>query len=242
MNNDIKPCEQLLAYMSGDLTENERNGFSAHLANCPECAKELRELEQVWLALPDELEDEEMPAEWKEEILGSITGAGKRTIRRVPQAGRHRWRRMLSIWTAAIILILGTGSWWIVSYRSSELAIETPSQQPAQIITQYKLKSFDQSVPAAKGEAWLMQQGEKRQQLILQTTGLPVQTGEEAYQVWLVKNGERSNCGTFKVNNQGDGVITYMIRDEERGFDTIGITLEPDAKGSRPRGKKMLGT
>jgi len=51
---------------------------------------------------------------------------------------------------------------------------------------------------------------------------------------------ERTNAGTFKVGDNGVGVLTYRMN-QEANFDTIGITLEPDSKGDAPRGQKIFG-
>ncbi|MEB3100594.1 anti-sigma factor [Ferviditalea candida] len=66
--------------------------------------------------------------------------------------------------------------------------------------------------------------------------------GDEAYQVWLIKDGIRHNAGTLRADHQGNGVLTYRLNGDDKAFDAIGITLEPDSHGTRPRGKKVLGT
>jgi hypothetical protein len=46
----------------------------------------------------------------------------------------------------------------------------------------------------------------------------------------------------MNVDDQGNGVLTYNISAKYIGFDAVGVTLEPDANGDQPRGKKVLGT
>ena len=62
--------------------------------------------------------------------------------------------------------------------------------------------------------------------------------GDEAYQVWLIKDGQRSSAGTFRVSDtsRGIGLLAMPIQGGKLDFDAIGITLEPDEHGSQPRG------
>jgi hypothetical protein len=56
-----------------------------------------------------------------------------------------------------------------------------------------------------------------------------------------MRDGRRSNAGTFRVDDSGLGVLTVGIRPDER-FDTVGVTLEPDAGGTEPRGRKVVSS
>lgn len=157
--------------------------------------------------------------------------AGKR-------GNRSIWRYAAAV---AIVLLVGVAGWTEVSKRLEKPSGRSELHIPSQLLEQYSLKSFDPTIPAAAGRAWIMKKGNSME-LVLQTSGLPRLQGNQVYQVWLVKNGERNNCGTFRVDPEGNGVLTYVIDEQDRAFDTIGITLEPDSEGKQPRGKKILGT
>ncbi|CAG7644465.1 anti-sigma factor domain-containing protein [Paenibacillus allorhizosphaerae] len=162
-----------------------------------------------------------------------------------PETVLERIRRRSPRYAAAavlLVLLLGYAGWLQLSqWQQQDPRAQPDLQLPAHVLGAYNLKPFDPAMPAARGQAWLMKQG-GTMQLVLQASGLPELQGEQAYQVWLVKNGDRVNGGTFRVDAQGNGVLTYKIDEAERSFDTIGITLEPDPKGTKPRGKKVLGT
>jgi hypothetical protein len=57
----------------------------------------------------------------------------------------------------------------------------------------------------------------------------------------LIDNGHRQSAGVFKPDKEGFGVLT-VDTSKFNSFDTIGITLEPDAEGKQPRGIKIVGT
>ncbi|NHN28563.1 anti-sigma factor [Paenibacillus agricola] len=149
---------------------------------------------------------------------------------------------------AAAVLYIAIGAaigWGINDYSNSQLASPPAAleltAQPAQVVSQYTLKAFDPAMPGASGKCFVKQQGDSKQ-LVLQVNGLNMNSGDWAYQVWLIKEGVRYNGGTFRVNEKGDGILTYDLSPAISSFEALGITLEPDAAGSKPRGKKVLGT
>jgi hypothetical protein len=231
-NDGIARCELLHEFLLEELTAEEKAAFEAHLDACPTCRQDLREFRDVWNELPFTMEIVEPPEELKDQVFLRIFPAKKKPLR--------RW------YAAAAGVALLAGAAYAVAQELSErqeasVKADAHLAQPAQIVREYSLKAADAAPPEAKGSAWLMQQGGKTR-LVLQLSGLPVTKEQWVYQVWLLKQGKRSNCGTFKVDNRGNGVLTYELQQEEAGFDAIGITLEPDAFGDRPRGKKVLGT
>lgn len=59
--------------------------------------------------------------------------------------------------------------------------------------------------------------------------------------MWLIDNGHRQSAGVFRPNKEGFGILT-VDTSKLNSFDTIGITLEPDAESKQPKGKKVVGT
>ncbi|WP_419872233.1 anti-sigma factor domain-containing protein [Candidatus Pristimantibacillus sp. PTI5] len=77
----------------------------------------------------------------------------------------------------------------------------------------------------------------KGMHLIVQAENLPKLTNDEAFQVWLLKEGKPVNAGTF-LTNDGTGALYYTFAPDQ--YDQIAITHEPDAKGLQPRGEIVL--
>jgi len=73
--------------------------------------------------------------------------------------------------------------------------------------------------------------------LLVQADNLPKLQGSEAFQVWLIKGNVKQSAGTF-LTRDGTGAMYYTFKPED--YDTIAITLEPDEKGSEPRGRVIL--
>ncbi|KZE70459.1 hypothetical protein AV654_06110 [Paenibacillus elgii] len=259
-------CELCFSYFLDELSEERKRAFERHVSACRTCTQELAELRQTWQALPAEAELMELPEGLKEQVLGKVLGepvsAGGETLLEERPADkrptvewrlndgaarrRKRWTKGLGYTAAALFFfVCGAGTAIVGDFRlpfkSSVEQPETRLAIPVEVIGQYRLKAFDQALPSAAGQGWLTRQGNKAQ-LVLQFHGLRPTDGVQAYQVWLLRDGKRSNCGTFQVDSQGAGVLTWDMGLEDTSFDGIGITLEPDSRGSEPRGKKVLGT
>lgn len=79
---------------------------------------------------------------------------------------------------------------------------------------------------------------DKGTHLVVQAENLPDLEGNEAFQVWLIKGDTPQNAGTF-LSHDGTGAVYYTL-DSANDYDTVAITLEPDAMGDQPRGTMIL--
>jgi hypothetical protein len=256
-------CEQLFPFFLNELSPEASEAFTHHLSSCPSCKEELEGLKQVWQTLPCEMDVVEVPealqAQMFENILLNtrqqeekphLAAEAMPKIDRMLEEVKAPVRPIRRRWSfaAAAVLYLAIGAalgWGLKDYGSSKtpdssLAAGTITE-PSQVVGQYALKAFDAGMPEASGKCFVKQKGESKQ-LVLQVNGLKKNTGDWAYQVWLIKEGVRYNGGTFRVNDdKGDGVLTYDLGALST-FEAVGITLEPDSQGTKPRGKKVLGT
>jgi hypothetical protein len=245
MNRNNQPCEWLPSYLIQELTPEHNIIFEAHLALCDTCKEELEELKHIWEGLPYTMELVTPPSELKDEVLSAIFGETS-----ADKPARNSWSynetrthsklyRYGLIPAAALILIAG-GLWtWSWIKPEGTLTMSSELVEPARLQQEFKLQAFDPSNPNGEGRVWMTQQGNNRQ-VVLHVSGLSETQGDEAYQMWMIKDSKRYSCGTFKVGQEGSGVLVYPLNYEVQ-FDSIGITLEPDANGTKPRGKKVLG-
>lgn len=260
MSRQPNPCERLIPYLLQELPPEEADVFAAHLEECEACGKEFAELRETWEMLPFAAEEVDMPEDRKEQVFAAILNGPnqadatqadaeemgiKKGLVSMPNEKVRPSKRRTFGYAAAAVVCLAAGAiaaWGWTASRGSETTIaDEKLQPPAQVVKQLSLKAFDKSMPEANGTGWLTRQGNS-ERLTLQMNGLALTSGEEAYQVWLIKDGKRHNGGTFRVDEQGRGVLTLELRPDETAFEAVGITLEPDAGGTQPRGKKVLGT
>ncbi|GIP40813.1 hypothetical protein J31TS4_40930 [Paenibacillus sp. J31TS4] len=237
-NHEETICDDLLLYAAGEGTQADRIEFERHLSTCPACRAELANLREVWEAMPLLADQTDVPDDMKSDVMSGIFGREADGPVLIPPKRRTG---LFSIVAAAVVLLLASGyALWSAGSGKDEYAFDANTvQTPMQVLQTYKLNAVDRAVPAA-GTVWLLE-GKENNQVVVHLQGLPMTSGDEAYQVWLIHNGERYNCGTLLVDGQGTGVLTYPIK-KEAAFEAVGVTLEPDSKGTQPRGKKVLGS
>ncbi len=68
----------------------------------------------------------------------------------------------------------------------------------------------------------------------------PLQRGYQ-YQLWLVRDGKRTNGGVFSVSDEGYGTLEVVADVPLVTFQSFGITIEPQGGSPGPTGKKVLG-
>jgi F0F1-type ATP synthase assembly protein I len=255
--HETKDCQDLMSYIIGECSEFERAAIERHLRNCASCRVEVLELRTVWEALPFEMDEIEAPADLKNEVMQAIQAlpqskphkSGSEAADDVQLIQPKQARKLLMKfgWIAAILFGVILGGLWSKAYFTKPAAEAVNLlNQPAEVLRTFDLKSVDDSLPRAKGTAWVLKQGNMNN-VVVNLQGLTKTKGDWTYQVWLVSKGtdnttRRYNCGTLNVDERGNGVLTYPINAKYIYFDAVGVTLEADANGDQPRGKKVLGT
>jgi hypothetical protein len=235
-------CGFLLEYVSGDGTEAERLAFERHLPGCSACRQETEEVNEAWEGLSSGMERIEPPKDLKQQVLDAAFAAEG------PMHVARRRRNWLGYGAAAAVCaaVVSLGLWNIrlqADRPYQPLPLEQAGALSAARIE--KLVPLHAASPApdarAYGVACIVDNGRDKQ-FIVYVFGAERTKGEEAYQVWLLENGERQSAGTFRVGEDGIGVLAMPIATEPPAFDAIGITIEPDDRGDAPRGERVFAS
>ncbi len=248
-DRETLPCDNLIEYLSGESSDVERKRFEKHLASCATCQEESVLWRQVWDRLSEDAEPLELPADLKEEVLGPLME--KKVLTNVPnlQPRKPRKAGLIAKWALGVAIATAVfASGWLVGNRQALVVPgqESSAQLPDDIETLFQL-SADRSTGKFKdnarayGVACLVR-SDKREQLVVYVFGTPRTKGEEAYQVWLLKDGRRTSAGTFTVGESGIGIMTLPLDAGVFDTDAVGVTLEPDSHSLTPRGPKMFGS
>ncbi|MCK9905707.1 anti-sigma factor, partial [Frankia sp. Cpl3] len=197
-------------YIIGECSDAEKEMLAKHIEYCPACRLEWEQLQQTWQSIPLEPEEMEPPADLKAEVMTAIFADSPASKAEIKQ--RKQWKDFFQLllrpsqgWvTAALLLALGVSLLNNWTLREQLIAVGREPAVPAQLVQEYTLRSTDTVLASAKGNAWLLQQGE-RKRLVFHLQGLRATQGTEAYQIWLIHDGKRSSAGVFHVDPSGNG-------------------------------------
>ncbi|MFC4768668.1 anti-sigma factor [Effusibacillus consociatus] len=249
-------CSLCLSYVFGPLTPEEQKHFETHLAGCADCQREIADLQAVANSLPytanpvpvpDQLKTRTLQAAFSVKAPADNSGSEIRPkqsaaspISAWQSFVSNRYGKLAAGMLAAVTVAFGMSLWQNNQYQK-QLQAE-PSNQPGpttKLERSFPLYTAGNDLEAS-GIVYLTETS-RGIQLVVQVNNAAPLSGEQAYQVWLLRNGQRQNAGTFRVNEKGDGVLVYTASSKP-DFDNIGITREPDANGTSPRGPKVMGT
>lgn len=241
-------CDCLLEYVTGEIGDEEREAFERHLSHCEYCRRELETLSAAWEALPLDMERTKPPRDLKRQVFAALDvleGKPSPITRRFTWT-RRAWLASAAVFAAAFVLVAGGLLWGnVVDLFRKDIAPFPPEQPMAVPVSEMEwsvpLQPAEGAGDDGYGIACVVRQGGSKQ-FVVYVFGARRTIGNEAYHVWLVSGGERRSAGTFRVSDErGVGVLAVPIRAVDSfSFDAIGITLEPDADGSQPRGPRVF--
>lgn len=239
-------CDNLVDYFNRALTEMEKEQFETHLKTCSECQAELNELIELIGDLPYLSEPVTPPSGMKKRILENVYESSE--PQEIQQAVTERPNRPETItaiqqkkswWTpvlaAALLLsLLGNG------YTFMKLNDEQTEKEAAKAVNSVSLKPSETFTGSGQASIYTY---EKEINVIVQADQLKALQGDQVYQVWLIKDGKPIPAGSFVPDPTGDGAAVYKIEAaENKDWDTIAITLEPQPGNELPEGQIILSS
>ena len=240
MLNHVHVMELLPAYALGCLDEEEALQVAEHLDTCPACRAELLSYEvvagQLALAAPDAVP----PSRLKQQILGQLQTS---RLEPTPGPGRSLWQRIAGLFQRAApawglaslaliaLLVLSNLWWWQRANQEGPLVTAGGMQVVAMAGTD--------AAPAAVGTLVISEDGEYG---TLVVDGLPALDPDHQYQLWLIRDGQRTSGGVFSVNAEGYGALWISSPEPLSSYPAFGITIEPEGGSPGPTGDKVLGS
>ena len=241
MSDSVHVTELLPAYALGILDAEEEARAAEHVRLCSSCRAELRSLQSVTdllgLAAPDAMP----PPGLKRHVLGQLqTPAPKRAAER-----RSPWWQRLVGWfqqgtpawgIASLVLVVAlviSNLWWWQQQKHPELGFTTPGGMEVLAMAGTEVS------PKATGTLVISEDGEYG---TLVVDGLPSLSDDSVYQLWLIRDGQRTSGGLLSVNDEGYGALWITSLEPLSSYTAFGITVEPTGGSPGPTGDKVLGT
>lgn len=230
-------CGRLVDYLNGTLSAEEIQQFEQHMKTCTEC----QEIAEATGELPYLADSVEPPAGMKARILSNVFDeepeqdeppvALKPEMAAIPM---HKPKREARIWRpllAAVFLASLLGNAYAFFQLSDqedapETAIESIELEPNE--------AFGGTATAA------MIEEEGSLNLVVKADQLAELEASQVYQVWLIKDDKPIPAGAFSPNPNGEGASYYELDENSAEWDTIAITLEPQAGNELPEGEVVM--
>lgn len=224
------PNESLAAFALGCLDAEEGAEVGAHLGDCAVCREEVQALKETCSLLLHAV-----PAATPPEHLRG------RLLARLPRRRSYawfesllvRWPRLVpagSLAAVALTIIFGTAHLLRPQMEGTSgvplAAVQVVTLQPTSVI------------PAARGT--LLVDREHGSGLLV-VESLSSLDRSLQYQLWLIKDGQRTSGGTFSAAADGSARLEIHPPQPLAFYDAFGITIEPFGGSVGPTGDKVLG-
>jgi anti-sigma-K factor RskA len=239
MSDDIHVVELLPAYALGSLDEEEAAQVAQHLTTCEACRAELRSYQAITKHLALAAPEASPPARLKRQLMQRI---------QAPQAEpkaepRSSWWQQLSAlfqraapaWGVAslvLILALAISNLWLWQRMNHTGPTTTPGGMLVVALAGTEV------APDATGTLVISADGEYG---TLVVDGVPPLDADHEYQLWLIRDGQRTSGGVFAVNDEGYGALWISSPEPLSSYPSFGITVEPAGGSTGPTGDKVLG-
>ena len=228
----------LPAFALDCLDETDARLVSEHLEECASCRVDFEAYRDIASELPLAAPEAAPPPGLKARIMKQISSRADLAQGSQPASV---WQRLLAslgqvlrpgwgLASLAVILVLGVSN-IILWQRANQLG------QVSQDWVQVSLKGTD-AAPDASGLLVLNKDG-TRGTLVVEN--LPDLDATHQYQLWLIKDGQRTSGGVFSVKWSGYGSLWVESPEPLNQYTAFGITIEPTGGSPGPTGAKVLG-
>ena len=157
-------------------------------------------------------------------------------------AGEPWWQRLVSLFQrtapawgiaslALITLLVASNVWW---WQRTEHHGPMTTTGGMRIIA----LAGTEAAPDATGTLVISDDGEHG---ALVVDGLPLLSTGLQYQLWLIRDGQRTSGGVYSVDAEGYGVLWIDAPEPLASYAAFGITVEPTGGSPGPSGEKVLG-
>jgi anti-sigma-K factor RskA len=251
-----KDMEELLPlYALGALSDVERARVERYLQTDPEAMARVREYQATAQALSYVAQPVAPVAASKRALLQRLRpefGAGRPSSEGVAGRRRRTTPGFLGRLAPALSLVVATVSLGAalatraelgrVQAQNAELLRQLADHQEAlRLVGSPELLALviegTEAAPQARGS--FIAETDARSGVLL-VSGLPTLEHGLTYQVWLIRDGTPYPAGLFLVTTEGTGTLSLEAPDVLGLYDTVAVSLEPQAGSLLPTGPIVL--
>ncbi|MBR7828470.1 anti-sigma factor [Actinospica sp. MGRD01-02] len=226
------------AYVCDALGEGERAAFEQHMAQCPECAAEVRELREVGAVMADAVATRP-PASLKDAVDARIrvtrqdpplTDPHAQEPQAAVPAQRGSAQRRRAAWAiAAVLALVVAGLGWRVADQQNQInALNAQSTQISQLLAAPDASAT--RVPVTGGGTALVVDSRSRNEVAVSFTGVASAPSGKIYQLWLMTaTGAARSVGLMESTPNHPLLVEGLA-----GETAVGMTIEPSGGSVKP--------
>ena len=245
MGRDIHFDRDTLAIFAlGALEPREARLVGAHIDSCVQCKAALKTFEVITENLVEAAPEVDPPVRLRARLIAA-------TAEHQPATRPSIWEKLRSLPLAP--LVLGLSAFLLIVNIGLWVQVQQVRQTEQQLLVQVAEDRIVQGLYAYPDVQRVLIDGENvygsaiyeayLHFAVLYVWGLEPLPPGQVYQAWLIEpDGGRVSGGLFAVQ-EADQFIQAVVRAPEmiKGFDAIGITIEPAGGSDHPTGTKVLG-
>ena len=212
------------AYAIDALSPDDAEAFRTHLAECPACCDEVRELRHA-AGLMGASEALLPPAALKARVLAAADQVPQLPPRvtRIEKAKGHRWAPRLAAAAAAVVLLVGgvIGIGQLTHHEQPVVAasVSRVFQAP---------DAHKATVSTANGGKVTLATSHGLNQMAVETDRLPGLSKRQVYQLWAIHDGAMTSVGVLTDLGAGKAMALPGAGTE------VAITIEPAGGSTQP--------
>jgi len=244
MKDHQQITDDLVLYALRELPEQQALEVRRHLDDCPECRRDLGDLNSDMALLALSSVGPTPPQRSRERLLKAIKSEPRRSKAVVM---RRPWWSFVPSFAAVLLAIFGLMLWRENTSlrRKLDVAQQTSSQKKAELeraqlvldtLTSPESSHFSlvaaKSQPVPEGRASYMQ---KTGTLVFTAQHLPALPPQKVYQLWLIPASGSAPMpfGTFKPDAQGNASMV-MPNMDKAAPKMFAVTIEPEGGSQTP--------
>ena len=241
LSYDTHVLELLPAYAIGSLEAAELKRVEEHLLSCWVCRAESSAfqtvVDELSLAAPVAVPSPDLRDRLIQRVhsLNTVRPQEREPVAVAPRApATPFWERLLPAWgLASLVLIISLAASTLILWQKvSQLEFATaPGGMRA-----VPLSATD-SAPSATGFVLISVDGEDG---ALVVDGLPPLGESQEYQLWLIRDGQRTSGALFSTDEKSYGGTRIRAPRSLLDYSAVDITIEPVGGSSQPTGARVL--
>lgn len=235
MSDEMHVLDLLPAYALNSLETDEVRRVEEHLFGCLICRNESNAFQaaadQLSFAAPDAVPSPELKVRLMQRV--QATHPQSRTSVQTPSGS---WlERLLPAWSLASLFFIFVlaGFNLLLWQRLNHLeTVTSPGRMRAVPL------SASEPTSRATGFVLISSDGDSGALIV---DGLPPLGESQQYQLWLIRNGQRTSGAIFSTDEKNYGGTRIRVPGSLLEYTAVDITIEPSGGSSQPTGARVLG-